>query len=115
MTVPSSDTDDVLQNAMLRLYRTMKDVPPGSVADFLRLAAGGFRALTRLSGRAAGIWPDICVENRAAIVEVLDRYVAELQRCGIHAEATDDGTNIGTLAPIRAPVSVNTAAPALID
>src|SRR5688572_18312330 len=28
----------------------------------LRLAAGGFRALTRLSGRSAGIWPDICVE-----------------------------------------------------
>src|SRR5207249_2846935 len=45
-----------------------------------RLAAGGFRALTRRSGRAAGIWPDICVENRAAIVEVLDRYVVELER-----------------------------------
>jgi prephenate dehydrogenase len=46
----------------------------------LRLAAGGFRALTRLSGRSAGIWPDICVENRAAIVDVLDRYVKELER-----------------------------------
>jgi prephenate dehydrogenase len=46
----------------------------------LRLAAGGFRTLTRLSGRSAGIWPDICVENRTAIVEVLDRYVKELER-----------------------------------
>jgi prephenate dehydrogenase len=46
----------------------------------LRLAAGGFRALTRLSGRSAGIWPDICVENRAAIVDILDRYVKELER-----------------------------------
>jgi prephenate dehydrogenase len=46
----------------------------------LRLAAGGFRAMTRLSGRAPGIWPDICVENRDAIVEVLDRYVDELGR-----------------------------------
>jgi prephenate dehydrogenase len=46
----------------------------------LRLAAGGFRALTRLSGRSAGIWPDICVENRTAIVDILDRYMKELER-----------------------------------
>src|SRR5206468_4049326 len=37
------ETDDVLQNALLRLYRTMKDVPPQSVADFLRLAALNIR------------------------------------------------------------------------
>jgi prephenate dehydrogenase len=46
----------------------------------LRLAAGGFRALTRLSGRAPDIWPDICVENRVAIVDVLDRYLEALGR-----------------------------------
>lgn len=46
----------------------------------LRLAAGGFRAMTRLSGRSAGIWPDICVENREAIVTALDRYLSELGR-----------------------------------
>ncbi|MGH9040180.1 MAG: prephenate dehydrogenase/arogenate dehydrogenase family protein [Acidimicrobiia bacterium] len=44
----------------------------------LRLAAGGFRALTRLSGRAPDIWPDIFVENRDAIVAVLDRYLEVL-------------------------------------
>jgi RNA polymerase sigma-70 factor (ECF subfamily) len=37
------ETDDVLQNALLRLYRTMKDVPPQSAADFLRLAALNIR------------------------------------------------------------------------
>jgi RNA polymerase sigma-70 factor (ECF subfamily) len=36
-------TDDVLQNAMLRLYRAMKDVPPRTVTDFLRLAALNIR------------------------------------------------------------------------
>ncbi len=46
----------------------------------LRLAAGGFRALTRLSGRAPDIWPDICVENRDAIVIVLDRYLDALRQ-----------------------------------
>jgi RNA polymerase sigma-70 factor (ECF subfamily) len=37
------DTDDVLQNALMRLYRTMKEIPPQSVADFLRLAALNIR------------------------------------------------------------------------
>jgi RNA polymerase sigma-70 factor (ECF subfamily) len=37
------DTDDVLQNALLRLYRTLEAVPPQSVTDFLRLAALNIR------------------------------------------------------------------------
>jgi RNA polymerase sigma-70 factor (ECF subfamily) len=36
-------TDDVLQNSLMRLYRTLKDVPPRTVADFLRLAALNIR------------------------------------------------------------------------
>ena len=42
-------------------------------AALLRLAAGGFRDMTRIAAGHPGIWPDICAENRAAIVEVLDR------------------------------------------
>ena len=44
----------------------------------LRLAAGGFRDMTRIAAGHPGIWPDICVENRAAIVEVLDEFIASL-------------------------------------
>jgi RNA polymerase sigma-70 factor (ECF subfamily) len=36
-------TDDVLQNAMLRLYRTLSEVPPRTASDFLRLAALNLR------------------------------------------------------------------------
>jgi len=43
-----------------------------------RLAAGGFRSMTRTSHQAPGIWPDIFVENRQAIVAALDRYLAAL-------------------------------------
>lgn len=39
----------------------------------LRLAAGGFRDMTRIAAGSPAIWPDICTENRDAIVEVLDR------------------------------------------
>jgi len=44
----------------------------------LRLAAGGFRDMTRIAAGHPSIWPDICSQNRVAIVDVLDELVAEL-------------------------------------
>lgn len=44
----------------------------------LRLAAGGFRDMTRIAAGHPGIWPDICAENRDAIVDVLDGLLVEL-------------------------------------
>lgn len=44
----------------------------------LRLAAGGFRDMTRIASGHPGIWPDICEENRDAIVATLDELIAEL-------------------------------------
>jgi prephenate dehydrogenase len=45
----------------------------------LRLAAGGFRDMTRVAAGHPGIWPDICSDNRDAIVRVLDELTAALQ------------------------------------
>jgi prephenate dehydrogenase len=45
----------------------------------LRLAAGGFRDMTRIASGHPGIWPDICSDNRSAIVDVLDELMASLQ------------------------------------
>ena len=44
----------------------------------LRLAAGGFRDMTRVAAGDPGIWPDICADNREAILEVLDALIASL-------------------------------------
>jgi len=44
----------------------------------LRLAAGGFRDMTRVAAGHPAIWPEICVENRTAITDVLDELLAEL-------------------------------------
>ncbi len=46
----------------------------------LRLAAGGFRDMTRIAAGDPGIWPDICLDNRSAILEVLDDLGARIQR-----------------------------------
>jgi prephenate dehydrogenase len=47
-------------------------------ATVLRLAAGGFRDMTRIAAGHPGIWPDVCVENGAEIVETLDHLGAAL-------------------------------------
>lgn len=49
-------------------------------AALLRLAAGGFRDMTRVAAGHPGIWPDICAQNRTAIVDSLDSLVAALCR-----------------------------------
>jgi len=49
-------------------------------AALLRLAAGGFRDMTRIAAGTPTIWPDICSENQEAILEVIDRLTDELGR-----------------------------------
>ncbi len=44
-------------------------------STLLRLAAGGFRDMTRIAAGHPGIWPDICIANRDAIVAGLDDYL----------------------------------------
>ncbi|HTX62260.1 MAG TPA: prephenate dehydrogenase/arogenate dehydrogenase family protein, partial [Acidimicrobiales bacterium] len=47
-------------------------------AALLRLAAGGFRDMTRIAAGHPGIWPDVCAANSDAIVASLDELVGEL-------------------------------------
>jgi prephenate dehydrogenase len=47
-------------------------------AALMRLAAGGFRDMTRIAAGSATIWPDICRDNAGAIAPVLDRLIERL-------------------------------------
>ena len=52
-------------------------------AALLRLAAGGFRDMTRIASGRPDIWLDICAENRTAILSALDGLIeglAEVRR-----------------------------------
>ena len=44
-------------------------------AALLRLAAGGFRDMTRIASGHPAIWLDICAENRTAILSALDGLI----------------------------------------
>jgi prephenate dehydrogenase len=43
------------------------------------MAAGGFRDMTRIAAGHPGIWPDVCVENRTAILEALDSLTDQVR------------------------------------
>jgi prephenate dehydrogenase len=46
----------------------------------LRLAAGGFRDMTRIAASQSTIWLDILTSNREAVLGALDAYLAGLQQ-----------------------------------
>ncbi len=75
----------------------------------LRLAAGGFRDMTRIAAGHPGIWPDIVAENREAIVGVLDRLI-EAQG-DVRAVVADQDRD-GLLAMLEQARSARTNLPA---
>ena len=46
----------------------------------LRLAAGGFRDMTRIAAGSPEIWPPICLQNAPAITDALDEVIDSLSR-----------------------------------
>ena len=67
----------------------------------LRLAAGGFRDMTRIASGHPGIWPDICVENRDAIAATLDGLIGSLQELQRVVLAGDRAALLGVLEQAR--------------
>jgi prephenate dehydrogenase len=57
-------------------------------AALLRLAAGGFRDMTRIASGQPDIWIDICAENREAILGALDGLISGLGE--MRAAVADD-------------------------
>ncbi len=52
-------------------------------------AAGGFRDFTRIASSHPEMWRDICVANRAPLIDELDAYLAELLRARVMLAAAD--------------------------
>ncbi len=78
----------------------------------LRLAAGGFRDMTRVAAGDPGIWPDICAENAPAITDVLDELIDNLSTVRDIVAKKDTATLLGMLERARiARVNLPTGVP----
>lgn len=82
----------------------------------LRLAAGGFRDMTRIASGNTGIWPDICTGNSEAIVEVLDGLIDALVDMRTIVADHDTERLLAVLRDAQiARVNLPTSAPADVD
>ena len=73
-----------------------------SDAALLRLAAGGFRDMTRIAAGHPAIWPDVCVENRDAILAGLAALRGRLARLEAAIAGKDRTTILEELAAASA-------------
>jgi prephenate dehydrogenase len=84
-------------------------------AALLRLAAGGFRDMTRVAAAHPGIWLDICKENSAAIVAALGELRAELKSFQDAVHSGDTGflaAALGAAARARSALPAGAQHPA---
>jgi prephenate dehydrogenase len=70
-------------------------------ATLLRLAAGGFRDMTRIAAGHPGIWPDVVAENRDQIVQTLDQLIAALATVRLIVAEGDRGELLRMLERAR--------------
>ena len=54
------------------------------------LAAGGFKDTTRIAASSPEMWEQICVSNRDAISQLLDKYIEELETIRTHIKSDSD-------------------------
>jgi len=89
----------------------MNAAADGARADgaLLRLAAGGFRDMTRVAAGQPDIWGDICAENAQAIVAGLDRLLADLAELRAKVAGAD---RAGLLELLRRASAARRALPA---
>jgi prephenate dehydrogenase len=69
-----SHLPQVAATSLMALVATQE----GSDPEILRLAAGGFRDLTRLAASDPDLWSEILLANREAVAAAIDRYVERL-------------------------------------
>ncbi len=71
-----SHVPQLLAVALTNTVGGRNDINP----NYLRLAAGGFRDMTRIAGSDAAIWRDILAANLGSVLDALALTSAELQR-----------------------------------
>lgn len=82
----------------------------------LRLAAGGFRDMTRIASGRPGIWLDICEQNKDAIVRGLDALIAGLADIRQVVSSSDrEGLNQRLVQARKARLNLPSGAGAIED
>ncbi|MBD3316135.1 MAG: prephenate dehydrogenase/arogenate dehydrogenase family protein [Chitinivibrionales bacterium] len=98
-----SHVPHLLAVTLVNLAGEIEQHVPGT----LKLAAGGFRDMTRIASAPYGMWRDILSSNRTTISPLLDRYMTALRR--MRDEMVDPGLGeaFESAASIRGSIPAN--------
>lgn len=70
--------------------------------NIFKYAAGGFEDFTRIASSDPVMWRDICLQNKTAILSMLDKYEAELLTLKKHIEKMDGERILSTFEQAKA-------------
>jgi prephenate dehydrogenase len=77
-------------------------------APYLRLAAGGFRDMTRIASSPFSMWEDICRTNNDSIREAIDSFIVELRKIRDRIGSPTLGEDFEAANTIRATIPKDT-------
>nr|CRH07416.1 tein tyrC: Cyclohexadienyl dehydrogenase; Prephenate dehydrogenase [Candidatus Magnetococcus massalia] len=71
------------------VVNTLSDLEDHLRSEVFRYAASGFRDFTRIASSDPTMWRDICLENRDAILTILNRFRDDLDKLTTRVESGD--------------------------
>ena len=77
-------------------------------SHFLKMAAGGFRSMTRIASSPYGNWEDIINTNRDKIAEFIEKYINELQKIKTCLDQPELGKRFAKAAADRMSIPTDT-------
>lgn len=80
------------------IVNTLSDMEDDIRAEVFRYASGGFRDFTRIASSDPTMWRDICVENRDAILDMLNRFRHDLDKLSRQIEDGNEDALYGIFA-----------------
>ncbi len=87
--------------AAFAIFHTAKKYEGETGSDVVKFSAGGFRDFTRIASSNPSMWRDIFIGNKPQLLEILKRFIADLQVFSDAIEAEDLETLTGLLSQSR--------------
>jgi cyclohexadieny/prephenate dehydrogenase len=81
---------------------TASDLEEVTRGEVIKYSAGGFRDFTRIAASDPTMWRDVFLNNRDAVLEMLERFLADLQSMREAIETGDGDTMFDLFARTRA-------------
>ncbi|MEC9491044.1 MAG: prephenate dehydrogenase/arogenate dehydrogenase family protein [Halanaerobiales bacterium] len=75
----------LLSSALVNMLNLGKDN-----TNMLKLSGSGFRDMTRIAGSSPELWQDIILSNNKNLIDLIEKYIRELEELKVNLEKNDE-------------------------